>query len=294
MTPLFIRRGRLLLAILLVLLALGTWWWRSCSVPDDEPISAEELAAWQAWQDSLRAAGQAGDEGEMDVRAELFPFDPNHDDSLTLRRLGLTPWQVGNMMKYRRKGGLWRSADDFARLYGLAPKDFQRLRPYIRIRPEDRRPTYEDRYVSPPAERPQYERVEKYAPGTVIDLNLADTNELKRVPGIGSYYARKICSYRERLGGFVHVRQLDEVEGLPSGISTWFKVDDSARPQTINLNRATFKEIVRHPYVSYEQTKAIMRYREKYGPMRDWRDLSLFKEFTPEDFNRMKPYFVIK
>ena len=45
MTPLFIRRGRLLLAILLVLLALGTWWWRSCSVPDDEPISAEELVA---------------------------------------------------------------------------------------------------------------------------------------------------------------------------------------------------------------------------------------------------------
>ena len=51
---------------------------------------------------------------------------------------------------------------------------------------------------------------------------------------------------------------------------------------------------MRHPYVSYEQTKAIIRYREKYGPMRDWRDLSLFKEFTPEDFNRMKPYFVIK
>ena len=38
---------------------------------------------------------------------------------------------------------------------------------------------------------PRYERVEKYEPGTLVDLNKADTAELKKIPGIGSGIARE-------------------------------------------------------------------------------------------------------
>ena len=38
-------------------------------------------------------------------RAELFPFDPNTADSTQLLRLGLAPWQVRNIYKYRAAGG---------------------------------------------------------------------------------------------------------------------------------------------------------------------------------------------
>ena len=72
-------------------------------------------------------------------KAETFPFDPNTADSVTFVRLGLTSWQARNALKYRRKGGRWKSADDFARLYGLSEEDFLRLRPYIRISPDGKR-----------------------------------------------------------------------------------------------------------------------------------------------------------
>ena len=69
---------------------------------------------------------------------------------------------------------------------------------------------------------------EKFAEGTVVDANAADTATLKRIPGIGSSLARSIVRYREKLGGFVHVQQIEEVNGVPSGASRWFKVDEQA------------------------------------------------------------------
>lgn len=224
----------------------------------------------------------------------LFPFDPNRADSATLLRLGLSEWQVANMLKYRRKGGRWRSALDLARLYGLSAADFKRLRPFIRIAPSDRRKEYAERdewvdnYGGTAV--PDYERVEKYADGTLVGLNTADTTELKRIPGIGRYYARKIVAYRERLGGFVSVRQVNEIEGLPPGISRWFVLGDSVKIRKIRINRDSFKTLVRHPYLSYEQTKAIVNYVRQYGRITSWRALSLYEEFTEDDFLRLTPY----
>lgn len=230
------------------------------------------------------------------TEAAPFPFDPNHADSATLLRVGLRSWQVSNLLKYRRKGGRWHSPDDFSRLYGLTDEEFARLRPYIRIAPEDwRKPRAEvdeSPYGTPKAEKPHFERQDKYAEGTVVQLNEADTVALKHIPGIGSYYARKIVQYRERLGGFVHVSQVAEIEGLPAGITRWFAVEVQPAPRRIRINHATFKELVRHPYLSYEQTKVVVNHIRRYGPLRSWRDLRLYTEFSDTDFRRLAPYVV--
>ena len=40
---------------------------------------------------------------------ELFCFDPNTADSTALLKLGLRPWQVRNIYKYRAHGGIYRN-----------------------------------------------------------------------------------------------------------------------------------------------------------------------------------------
>lgn len=253
--------------------------------------AAELRRRLEAAEAEARGVGKAGE-----LQGELFPFDPNHADSATLRRLGLADWQVANLMKYRRRGGRWRSPDDFRRLYGLSDEAFRRLRPYIRIAEADRRrPTFtpdHPRQHSPRGERPAYERIEKYAEGTKISLSRADTTALKRIPGVGSYYARKIVAYRERLGGFVRVSQVDEIEGLPPNVSRWFTLEGAPAVRRLRINHADFRTLVRHPYLSYEQTKAIVNHVRRYGPLRSWRDLRLYTEFTEADFQRLAPYFV--
>lgn len=260
-------------------------------------LSPEEIARADSLdrriQDMERRYDRRG--GKTLVEGELFAFDPNQADSATLLRLGFRPWQIRNMMRYRMKNGRWRSAEDFRRLYGLSEEEYNRLRPYIRISSKDRK-DLSDRevrhyYGTPKGARVDYEPVEKYSEGTLVPLNEADTFALKRIPGIGSYYAGKIVRYRERLGGFVSVSQINEVEGLPAGAIRWFSLGGSASPRTIRINHATFKQLVSHPYLSYEQTKVIVNHIRKYGPLRGWNDLRLYKEFGQQDFSRLSPYF---
>lgn len=274
---------------------------------DEKPFAlqkenADSLEAFESQAEEASASPSKQGSQRIAPQGPLFAFDPNHADSATLRRVGFTDRQVRNLMAYRRKGGIWHSPDDLSRLYGLHPEDFQKLRPYIRIAQADRRQEY-DRdwekspypYGTPKGEKPALtKRTEKLAEGTVINLNQADTTLLKMIPGIGSYYAGKIVKYRERLGGFISTHQLTDIEGLPAGIARWFEVTPDAHPVQTHINRADFKTLVRHPYLSYEQTKVIKNHIRQYGPIRSWHDLRLYKEFTDADFQRLSPYFDFK
>lgn len=60
----------------------------------------------------------------------------------------------------------------------------------------------------------------------MIDLNRADTTELKKIPGIGIGIARAIVAYRNQLGGFYDVGQLQELKWITSDMQHWFKVEN--------------------------------------------------------------------
>ena len=67
------------------------------------------------------------DEGAGSAMAERFAFDPNTADSTQLLRLGLKPWQVRSIYRYRAKGGVFSEPADFARVYGLTLKQYREL-----------------------------------------------------------------------------------------------------------------------------------------------------------------------
>ena len=121
-----------------------------------------------------------------------------------------------------------------------------------------------------------------------IDLNTADTALLKRVPGIGSYFAREIAHYRQRLGGFYSADQLLEIDDFPEKALSYFVVHD--KPAKIAVNRLTLNQLKRHPYINYYQAKAITDYRRLRGPLKSLADLRLLKDFTPEDMERLSHY----
>lgn len=255
------------------------------SVADPENLSGDPSA--------LSGDPGQGKDGTHAAQAakepETFEFDPNQADSATFVRLGLSPWQASNALKYRRKGGRWRSPDDFARLYGLSEETFQRLRPFIRIAPADARPERANRQ---PARRDSIVRryPEKFPAGTTVDLNRADTNTLRRIPGIGTYYARAIRQHGERLGGYVAINQLRDIEGLPDDIEEWFTLDSTAAVRKLRINHDTFRQLLRHPYLDYEQVKSISDYRQKYGPFKGWEQLLFLPAFTESDKERLLPY----
>lgn len=228
------------------------------------------------------------DEGGPTRQVRLFPFDPNTADSTQLLQLGLQRWQVRNIYRYRRAGGIYRRPQDFARLYGLTAGQYRQLEPYIRIS-ADYQPA--SRLVEPekPYVRDTLRYPVKIEQGQHVVLNTADTAQLRRVPGIGTYFANEIVNHGRFLGGYVSVDQLDEIPDFPQEAKQYFVIS-SPNPRRLNVNRLSLNELKRHPYINYYQAKAIVDYRRLHGRIENLRQLSLSKDFPPDAIRRLEPY----
>ncbi len=220
-----------------------------------------------------------------------FPFDPNTADFSMLTRMGLPVRVVRNILKYRAAGGRFRNSDALARIYGLSGETFAALRPYIQIAADKQSETAESREALMPEEpsvaiKPY---IEKYPEGTKIELNNADTAELKKIPGIGSVYAARIVAYRQSIGGFYDVVQLKEINGLPERIERWFCI--STRPQrNLKINQWGVERLCSHPYLNLYQARIIVEHRHKYGPLKSLSQLELYDAFVSSDIKRLEPY----
>ncbi len=240
-----------------------------------------------------RTASQANNSSLPTRQVERFFFDPNTADSAQLRRLGLQTWQIRNIYKFRASGGIYRKPLDFARLYGLTVKEYRELEPYIRIS-SDYLPAAtlvkEGATVTANHDTTFVRRYPQKINETAhVALNTADTTALMTVPGIGPYFARKIVQYGQRLGGYVSVDQLDEIEDFPTEAKR-FLVVEGATPQKLNVNKLTLNELKRHPYINFYQARDITDYRRLHGPLQSLNDLRLSRDFPPEVIARLAPY----
>lgn len=235
--------------------------------------------------------------------AKLFPFDPNTADSTALLKLGLAPWQVRSIYKYRAHGGIYGKPSDFARLYGLSKKQYEMLEPYIRISDEYKPASefygndysYSKRYYGHDSLRrsqqnnSSYSYPHKLKEGEHIALNEADTSLLTKIPGIGSGYARAIVRYRDRLGGFSNPHQLADIEGVPDDAIRYVTVNPSAIHK-MNINKLTLNQLRKHPYINFYQAREICDYRRLKGPLKSLDDLKLLRDFPPAEIARLAPY----
>ncbi len=134
-------------------------------------------------------------------------------------------------------------------------------------------------------------RISQFPP---LDINRADSAQLLPLPGIGPVLAGRIVRYRNLLGGYLSVDQLAEVYGLPS--ETILKIRDriwidSSAIRKIPVDSATFRELLRHPYLSYEEVKALLEYREFKSKISTARELRENHVLPDSTIYRIHGYF---
>lgn len=297
----FPKSDRKVMVFLLVVAigSLATYFFLGSEEPEAEPETLQTAqkgsnlgeAEW-AYTDNRKGRPRpqdAYDDQAEEVRPERFPFDPNTADSTELLRLGFKPWQVRNLYKYRAKGGVFHQPADFARVYGLTAKQYRELEPYIRISDDYRPAALVVKRTSETAPRDTILYPRKLLEGQMVSLNKADTTQLKKVPGIGSYFARSIVGYRKRLGGYVRTEQLLEIDGFPEEALPFFKIGGEA-PLQLKVNQLSLSELRRHPYISFYQARSITDFRRLKRPLQSIDDLRLMPAFTERDIERLLPY----
>lgn len=263
-----------------------------------------------------------GNEVAMDsvdgVEAPTGYFDPNTVDSATLVRYGLGASQIRSLMGYRRHGGRIESPLAVSKLYNWTDEDVEKVLPYIKIGEQTHR--YRDMYERELRERyehgrraydsrvrdhredstmsagrgEKYERnyvaQEKFAVMTKVDINVADTATLRKIPGVGSSIANSIVRLRGKLGGFYSVEQLKDIKYISPELYEWMTVGEKPEIHLININKASFQTLNAHPYVSYDQARDLMSYRRMYGEVKDADALIKTRIFTEKEVERLAPY----
>lgn len=165
-------------------------------------------------------------------RYESFRFNPNTVTIEDLKRLGFTQKQAEAIDHYRQKGG-FRRKEDFAKSFVVADSVFRRLEAFIDI--------------------PQ------------IDLNRADSAAFDTLPGIGGYFAAKMVSYREQLGGYSYPEQLmdlwhfdqEKYDGLKDLITL-------TPPEPYPLWTLPEEELKKHPYIR-DAAHGVVLFREHHS-----------------------------
>ncbi|GHU72502.1 competence protein ComEA [Bacteroidia bacterium] len=143
----------------------------------------------------------------------------------------------------------------------------------------------------------QFAKTEKFTAGTVIELNAADSTGLIKISGIGPAFARRIIAYKNRLGGFHRIEQLQEVYGMYEELYVKiipFLQIDNQLITPLSINRSSLDRLKMHPYINFYQAKAIVETRKKKGKIENIDELKLLEEFSNDDWIRISPYLSLE
>lgn len=279
------RRAILLLSALIIIFLLLLW---------AKPLRNQSETCEVHIPDSLLQILNSPPQAEKVIWVYPHHFDPNTADSLDLLSVGLPPYVVRNILRYRKAGGVFRKPNDLARIYGMHDTIFTRISPYIAI-PTASLPVAENLTTDTSVdndwrEHPyaDYMRA-KYKPGKFVDLNTADTTELMRIPGIGPISAKYIVDYRRALGGYHSIKQVHEAYDLPEHLGDWVHIS-TPTIKKLRVNKASQSQLRTHPYLTFYQARAIVELRKREGGIRSVRQLLFLDEFTEADIARLAPY----
>lgn len=186
-------------------------------------------------------------------RYESFRFDPNTVSVEDLERLGFSEKQAGAIDNYRKSGGRFARKEDFAKSFVVADSVYQRLESFIDI--------------------------------PKLDINRADSTAFDALPGIGPYFAAKMVSYRQSLGGYSIIGQLTEIYNF--GQERFERIKDLVtvgNAPEYRLWELDEDSLALHPYINRHSAHGIVLFRNN-NPKELWTIEELVKAGVVDSTN---------
>lgn len=215
----------------------------------------------------------------------LFEFNPNTITQQQWIDLGLKPFLAKRIEKYIQKGGKFKIKSDLKKIYGMNEADYQLLKPYILLP--------DSIYLNKNISENSFKKYSEKQFFKLIDINLSDSLELEKLPGIGTVLASRIVKYRNKLGGFYSINQLTEVYGLKPETIHNLEQKITINPNTlvkVDINSLTFSDLSKHPYVGYRNAKLISAYKNQHGKFGSETDFLNVKELDKAKITKLLPY----
>ncbi len=273
------QRNGILFLVLLIIVLQAVLYFMDFGTTKLEVLHPETEAI-QKQIDSVKELKQA--ENKFKIR----PFNPNYITDFKAYQLGMSVGEIDRLFAFRKTGKFVNSAKEFQNITHINDSLLKIISPYFKF-PD---------WVN---SKPKKEIPKKNIPNHNItvssfDLNKVTTEDLQTINGVGEKLANRIISYRKLLQGFSTNEQLYEVYYLDKVVADKILVEFSVQQlpniKKLNINTATFKQMVNLPYIDYPLTKKIFRYKNEVEHIYELDELKKIDSFPVDKYARIALY----
>lgn len=276
------RNGIFFLLIFIIFLQ-GIFFFGDFSSDENSAVSQTEILAFQEEMDSLKNVASA-----KSIR-KIYPFNPNFITDFKGHQLGMSTDEIDKLLAFRAQGKFINSTKQFQEVTGINDSLLAVISPYFKF-PD---------WITSQRNSEKQSANNKIDKSIVKkDINTASAKDLTIVNGIGEKLAKRIIDYRTKLQGFSYNDQIFEVWALDKEVAAkvlqHFEITKPPTIQKINVNTATFKEVLAIVYLDYELTKKIFNYKKQVAEIQSIEELKKIDGFPLEKFNRIALYLEAK
>jgi len=221
----------------------------------------------------------------------LFPFNPNTISYEQMILLGFDSILARRISKYRNNKGQFLIKKDLLKIYDFPEDLYNDIIDYILL-PEI---IAEIQQALPhAATKVSNIKSDSRIIQIQIDINVVDTNQLITLNGIGHILSNRIIKYRDLLGGYSNIDQLDDVYGLKGKSLDILKsvvyIDSLFTPEKIKINFSDWEEMVKHPYINSQLANDILDLISNKGYLNTIDQLRDIPYLNDSALRRMEPY----
>jgi len=273
------QRNGVLFLLLFIAVLQAIYFFIDFSSEEKREIDTEEIALFKKEFDSLQKI-------ELNnFKQKIFPFNPNYLSDFKAYQLGLSISEIDRLLKFRSRGKYVNSSVEFQNVTKVSDSLLNVIQPLFKFPSRN--------FISKSPKKPEVSKPIL----NIKDLNKATSEELQQVKGVGVKLAERIIKYRNSLNGYYFSDQLFEVYGLQKDVVNQilyhFEIKEKPTINRLNINTATFKEILALPYIDYELTKRIFNYKNEVVEIQSIEELKKIEGFPLEKFNRITLYLAV-
>lgn len=278
------RNGIFFLLLIIISLQVG-FFFTDFSSEKTIDFSSKEIAMFQHEMDSLKTIALEN------IIPKIYPFNPNFITDYKGYQLAMSVEEIDKLHAFREKGDYINSAKQFKEITKVSDSLLNKISPYFKfpewVASKNKNSNSKNEFVN---------TVKKVI--VRQDINVAKASDLRIVNGIGEKLADRIITYRTKLQGFSFDNQLYEVWHLDKEVVAkvlqHFEVMEPPKIQKININEATFKQVLAIVYIDYELTKKIFNYKDEVAEIQSIEELKQIADFPLEKFDRIALYLEAK
>ena len=227
-------------------------------------------------------------------RPKIYPFNPNYISDYKGYQLGMKTKEIDLLLAHRNKRLFVNSAKEFQEVTKISDSLLQAISPYFKfpdwVQKKDREKKEQFSFAS--------KTKKNISDITSSDINEATPYDFSLVKGVDEYLSERIIKYRSKLQGFSFPEQLFEVWGLEKEVADnilqVFSVQKKPRITKVNVNTASFKEVLSNPYIDYELCVQIFEYKDEVAELQSISEIKNIEGFPIEKYHRIVLYLRAK